>query len=167
MQIYVDESADCDDDSNALASQSADCEGQALEGVHQDLQGANFPTKENSKDFYGVEHIVVELEDPEFPETMLESERIEHAEFPEGNVGEGLFSNTVEFKESLGEVDRLESSPSPHKFGETLNIDHQQLNLSQLQPKDECETPEPTPHFQSSARQDSHPEEGMSSRLSH
>ena len=88
-------------------SQSAECEGLASVGVDQDLQGANYPTKENSKDFYGVEHIEVELEDPEFPETMPESERIEHAEFPEGIVGEGLFSDPVEFKESLGEVDRL------------------------------------------------------------
>lgn len=92
--------------------------------VYQDLSGANFPTKENSKDLYHVEHIAVELEDPEFQEAMVESERIEHAEFPEGIVGEGLFSDPVEFKESLGEVDRLESSPSPHKFSDTLNVDH-------------------------------------------
>ena len=95
---------------------------------------------------------------------MIESERIEHAEFPEGIVGEGLFANPVELKENLEQVDRLETSPSPQKFQDTLNADHNQLNLSQLQPKDECETPEPTPHFQSSSRQETLPNGGTTSR---
>jgi hypothetical protein len=56
---------------------------------------------------------------------LVESERIEHAEFPEGIVGDGLFSNAVELKEGLEEVGRLETSPSPQKFSDQLNPDHQ------------------------------------------
>ena len=56
---------------------------------------------------------------------MVESERIEHTEFSERIVGEGLFSNSVELKEGLEEVGRLETSPSPQKFSDQLNPDHQ------------------------------------------
>ena len=91
-EIYVDESVESDE------QETSDNLSRAQESTYvPDLMGANFPTKEPSKDFQIVNATSVESVEPEVDEHQPIDIRIEFDQVVEDQVGEGLFNDHSEF----------------------------------------------------------------------